>query len=96
MKIKSSLMKQMATNKKSAFDSELVGNYEKHPFFIKKAAAARTLLTQVGLPKRLTSKENQAFRAFTHPYLLHPHQLPINPIKSIHWVAYHPKDHLPN
>ena len=58
MKTKSSLRKQQATNNKSAFDSESVGNYEKHPFFIKKAAAAKELLTQVGLPKQLTSKKS--------------------------------------
>jgi hypothetical protein len=58
MKTKSSLRKQKATNKKSAFNGESVGNYEKHPFFIKKAAAAKALLTQVGLPKQLTSKKS--------------------------------------
>jgi hypothetical protein len=30
-----------------------VGNYEKHPFFIKKANAAKALLKAVGLPKQL-------------------------------------------
>ena len=29
-----------------------VGNYEKHPFFVKKANDAKTLLTTVGLPKK--------------------------------------------
>ena len=29
-----------------------VGNYEKHPFFVKKANDAKTLLTAVGLPKK--------------------------------------------
>ncbi len=33
-----------------------VGNYEKHPFFVKKAATAKALLLEVGLPKQLTSK----------------------------------------
>lgn len=33
-----------------------VGNYEKHPFFVKKAAAAKALLLKVGLPEQLTSK----------------------------------------
>lgn len=33
-----------------------VGNYEKHPFFVKKAATAKSLLSEVGLPKQLTSK----------------------------------------
>jgi hypothetical protein len=36
--------------------SEPVGNYEKHPFFIKKTKAAKELLTKVGLPKQLTKK----------------------------------------
>lgn len=30
-----------------------VGNYEKHPFFIKKANEAKALLKVVGLPKKL-------------------------------------------
>ena len=30
-----------------------VGNYEKHPFFIKKANEAKALLKEVGLPKKL-------------------------------------------
>ncbi len=31
-----------------------VGNYEKHPFFIKKANEARALLKAVGQPKKLS------------------------------------------
>lgn len=30
-----------------------VGNYEKHPFFVKKANEAKALLIKVGLPKQL-------------------------------------------
>jgi hypothetical protein len=30
-----------------------VGNYEKHPFFVRKANDAKTLLKAVGLPKKL-------------------------------------------
>ena len=30
-----------------------VGNYEKHPFFVKKAKEAKALLKAVGLPKKL-------------------------------------------
>lgn len=43
-----------AKNKKAfaVIDSK-VGNYEKHPFFIKKANAAKALLKAVGLPKQL-------------------------------------------
>lgn len=31
-----------------------VGNYEKHPFFVKKANEARALLKTTGLPKKLS------------------------------------------
>lgn len=30
-----------------------VGNYEKHPFFVRKANEAKALLKAVGLPKKL-------------------------------------------
>lgn len=40
----------------SAVVSENVGNYEKHPFFVKKAASAKELLLKTGLPKQLTKK----------------------------------------
>ncbi len=33
-----------------------VGNYEKHPFFIKKANEVKALLKKVGLPQELLSK----------------------------------------
>lgn len=43
-----------AKNKKAfAVIDHKVGNYEKHPFFIKKANAAKALLKAVGLPKQL-------------------------------------------
>lgn len=35
-----------------------VGNYEKHPFFVKKAIDAKKLLTKVGLPEKMTEKVN--------------------------------------
>ena len=35
---------------------DTVGNYEKHPFFVKKAASARAYLSKVGLPKQLAKK----------------------------------------
>jgi hypothetical protein len=44
------------TEKISPVESDSVGNYEKHPFFIKKAVAAKALLLKVGLPKQLTKK----------------------------------------
>ena len=43
-----------AKNKKiHAVVDPKVGNYEKHPFFIKKATEAKALLKAVGLPKKL-------------------------------------------
>jgi|GEM_PF-589053 hypothetical protein len=30
-----------------------IGNYEKHPFFVKKANKAKVLIKAVGLPKKL-------------------------------------------
>ncbi len=36
--------------------SEEVGNYEKHPFFVKKANDMKEFLEKVGLPKRLAAK----------------------------------------
>ena len=42
-------------NKKAkAVIDNSVGNYEKHPFFIKKAKAAKALLKTVGLPTQLS------------------------------------------
>jgi len=42
-------------NKKvNAIIDNSVGNYEKHPFFIKKAKAAKALLKTVGLPTQLS------------------------------------------
>ena len=46
--------KSNTKNKKtSAVIDSKVGNYEKHPFFVKKANAAKALLKAVGLPKQL-------------------------------------------
>ena len=36
--------------------TEKVGNYEKHPFFVKKKAAANAYLKDAGLPKKFLSK----------------------------------------
>ena len=36
--------------------SPTVGDYEKHPFFVKKAEEAKALLQKVGLPEQLTAK----------------------------------------
>lgn len=45
--------KKPVNNKASAIVDSKVGNYEKHPFFIKKAKEAKALLKAVGLPKKL-------------------------------------------
>ncbi len=52
-------MTAMAKNKKTRNKKALavvdskVGNYEMHPFFVKKANEAKALLKAVGLPKKL-------------------------------------------
>lgn len=56
-KTKKVAAKKKAPKKKGALISGNVGNYEKHPFFIKKVNAAKALLEEVGLPKQLTRKE---------------------------------------
>ena len=38
---------------KAIIDSKL-GNYEKHPYFVKKANEAKNLIKEVGLPKNRT------------------------------------------
>ena len=49
--------KKKAKNKKPIINvTDTVGNYEKHPFFVKKAAAAKNLLAKVGLPKEMSKK----------------------------------------
>jgi hypothetical protein len=52
-KKQNSANKTKAVKKTAAIVSSSVGNYEKHPFFVKKAAAAKELLQRVGLPKQL-------------------------------------------
>jgi hypothetical protein len=49
--------KEASAKKISAVVAARVGNYEKHPFFVKKNTAAKALITKVGLPKELTNKE---------------------------------------
>ena len=55
-KEKNTSTKRTTTKKNQVAVSENVGNYEKHPFFIKKNNAAKALLLKVGLPKELTKK----------------------------------------
>jgi HTH-type transcriptional regulator / antitoxin HigA len=45
--------KLIAPAKKLAVPGNKAGNYEKHPFFIKKANTAKALLKRAGLPKQL-------------------------------------------
>jgi hypothetical protein len=46
--------KRISNKKKTlAVVDPKVGNYEKHPFFVKKANEAKALLKAVGLPKKL-------------------------------------------
>ena len=52
-------MPTKAKNKKnkkanSVIVDKSVGNYEKHPFFIKKANKAKALLKEVGLPEQFS------------------------------------------
>ena len=45
--------KKTETKKKTfALIDPKVGNYEKHPFFVKKANEAKALIKAVGLPKK--------------------------------------------
>lgn len=48
--------KQTSNKKINAIVTDDIGSYDKHPFFIKKAAAAKALLLNVGLPKQLSKK----------------------------------------
>ena len=60
LKTKKVAAKKKTSEKKGAIISDNVGNYEKHPFFIRKVAAAKALLQEVGLPKQLTRKKAHA------------------------------------
>jgi hypothetical protein len=48
--------KESSTKNEANIVSEPVGNYEKHPFFIKKAKAAKEFLSKVGLPDAISEK----------------------------------------
>ena len=45
--------KKVSKKKTNAVVDPKVGNYEKHPFFVKKANEAKALLKSVGLPKKI-------------------------------------------
>ncbi len=44
------------SNKGGAIINNEVGNYEKHPFFIRKANQAKAFLKKAGLPPQLVKK----------------------------------------
>ena len=48
--------KKAATKAAVITVSDTVGNYEKHPFFVKKTNAAKSFLSKVGLPEQLKVK----------------------------------------
>lgn len=47
----------MKSKKVNAIVDAQVGNYEKHPFFVKKANEAKAVLKTVGLPKKLAKSK---------------------------------------
>jgi hypothetical protein len=48
--------KPRTASKQGAIVREDVGNYEKHPFFVKKANRAKAFLKEAGLPAELVKK----------------------------------------
>ena len=54
MSLKKKSTKKAAISKTSAIISDQVGNYEHHPFFVKKAEKAKAFLNANGLPKGLS------------------------------------------
>ena len=50
------MIRKKTKKKTDAIVNPGVGNYEKHPFFVRNATAAKQLLHKVGLPKSLTTK----------------------------------------
>jgi hypothetical protein len=56
MSLKKKSSKKAAISKTSAIISDKVGNYEHHPFFVKKAEKAKAFLNANGLPKGLSGK----------------------------------------
>jgi len=54
---KANVQKHTTAKKNPAFDvTNKVGNYEKHPFFIKKANRVKEFLDKVGLPESFKAK----------------------------------------
>jgi hypothetical protein len=58
MSFKSNKKPAKKVTKKTSGDivTDAVGSYEKHPFFVKKAAIAKAYLSKVGLPEQLSAK----------------------------------------
>lgn len=48
----------VAGKAKTAIVSPKVGNYEKHPFFVKKKEQAKAFLNKAGLPTTLAKNSN--------------------------------------
>ncbi|MBI1781579.1 MAG: hypothetical protein HYR66_09450 [Sphingobacteriales bacterium] len=49
--------KTSSAKKVNAIIDQQVGNYEKHPFFVKKANEAKAILKTAGLPKKLAKSK---------------------------------------
>jgi hypothetical protein len=56
MSIRGNSNKTKPKAKKEVVVAEKVGNYEKHPFFVKKANDAKAFLKTAGLPKTSNKK----------------------------------------
>ena len=56
MGLKKKKDKKIPANEQGAIVSDHVGNYETHPFFVKKANNAKAFLKTAGLPKQLANR----------------------------------------
>ena len=56
MSLKGKKDKKKPDSKMGAIVSDHVGNYEKHPYFVKKANEAKAFLKVVGLPQEFMKK----------------------------------------
>ncbi len=56
MSVRSNSNKANPKTKKRVLIADEVGNYEKHPFFVKKANEAKAFLKSAGLPKTWNKK----------------------------------------
>ena len=60
MAIKGTSSKNKPKTKKGGIVSGEVGNYEKHPFFVKKANDSKSFLERHGFPKALKKRSKGA------------------------------------